>query len=240
MAIIFSPLNDVELDGPFKPLPRTAFVMVQTNPYISKVEDELSNVVDEELKKKKFSSVRAADISGQKDYLDKIIQTLRGCAFGVAIFSHATPPSTLANIFFEVGLAYVFGKQVILVKTVDSRPPSDFNRTEWVDYSLGKMGEFKANFGRAIAKIEKEGTFWRQLADVALEAEHLDPELAFERYKQAFLITGAAADLSKIKDIQALLKASDRMDVMEQTQRKMSKAVSEFISLGSKVVAAKA
>ncbi len=117
MAIIFSPLSEDVLEGPFEPLPRSAFVMLQLGDGRAKIESEMQATVISVLKAKRFKPVDAESVRGNKDYLEKIIQIIRGSGYGVAIFSEYTPPSTLANIFFEVALCNLLGKPVILAKT---------------------------------------------------------------------------------------------------------------------------
>ena len=205
--------------------------MVQTNVFISMIEMEMDEVITSELEKRKFKVLRATDISGHKDYLDKITQTIRGCGFCVAIFSHATPPITLANIFFELGLAILLGKPAIIIKTEDTKPPSDFVRTEWVDYHIGKKALFRANLGKAIASISGSASYWEKIADTALEAEDTDYELAFERYKQALLISNGKRIRNQIEKISKILKDADRDHPMDPSRKKLANSISEFLHL---------
>jgi hypothetical protein len=55
----------------------------------------------EVLDEKNFTAITATDIRGTSDYLTKIIDLIRGCGFGFAIFSDLTPARTMGNIFFE-------------------------------------------------------------------------------------------------------------------------------------------
>ena len=119
MAIIFSPLANEEITGAFRPLPGCAFVMIHSAKAIAPIERAIENRVNAVLRKNRFRTTKATGAFGTKDYLDKIVQLIRGCGFGLAIFSEFTPGKTLANIFFEIGICYVLGKDVIMVKTKD-------------------------------------------------------------------------------------------------------------------------
>ena len=185
MAIIFSPVTQGVLEGPFVPRPRDSFVMIHSAEQVAEEDIRLERIVGEELRRKDFKSVRATDVGGTGDYLEKIIQLIRGCGFGVAIFSEYTPAPTLANIFFEVGLCHVFGKPVLLAKTDTVSTPSDFVRTEWVSLRVGKEGRFRQDVRRSLNSIEDAGRFFVKTGEVALKAN--DYELAFERYRQGYM-----------------------------------------------------
>ncbi len=191
----------------------------------------MDSVVESELKKRKIRALRATGISGHKDYLDKIVQTIRGCGFGIVVFSKATPASTLANVFFEAGIALLIGKPVIIVKTSDTVAPSDFVRTEWVDYSLGKKSAFRANLARAIGEILRTASFWEKLADTALEAEDTDYDLAFERYKQSLLIANEKRVRNRIQSILNILKNADADHPMNPNRKKLVHDITHFLNL---------
>src|SRR5436309_15105632 len=121
MPLIFSPLSEDVLEGPFKPLPRTAFIMLHSSRKVSPIEAEIDRIVCDCFTRLDHPVIKATRSVGTKDFLEKIIQIIRGCGFGVAIFSENTPAPTLANIFFEIGLCNILGKPVILVKTARAK-----------------------------------------------------------------------------------------------------------------------
>jgi hypothetical protein len=69
--------------------------------------------------------------------------------------------------------------------------PSDFVRTEWSRYVEGQEDRLRRELERAIDAIEQGAAHYRHIGDIAFDAPELDLELAFERYKQAILISGA-------------------------------------------------
>ena len=42
---------------------------------------------------------------------------------------------TLANIFYEIGIMQAYGKETLLIKTEDTKVPSDLIRTEYVEFA---------------------------------------------------------------------------------------------------------
>jgi hypothetical protein len=207
MAIIFSPLANEEMTGAFKPLPGCAFVMMHSAKAIAPIEREIEKRVNAALRKKGFRTTKATGAFGTKDYLDKIVQLIRGCGFGLAIFSEFTPAKTLANIFFEIGICYVLGKDVIMVKTREAPVPSDFVRNEWIEFDPADDLGFANSLQRACDAIRENASFYMKLGEIAVEAVDTDYELAFERFKQAALLVKNDSALDKIKRISARLAA---------------------------------
>lgn len=232
MALIFSPISEDVLEGPFQPAPKSVFVMVQLGPGKSQIESEMDSIVSAALKRKHFDATYATTIKGSKDYLAKIIHMIRGCGFAVAIFSEFTPASTMGNIFFEVALCNLFGKPVILVKSENSEAPSDLVRSEWVAYRDGDQGRLREDVEASIGQVIALGDYYKKLGDIALEAEDGDLELAFERYKQALLISGRKAIKTRIEAILKKLKggASDDPGLMASVKR-FRRGVEEFSQL---------
>lgn len=184
MALIFSPLTEDALEGPYQPFPKGVFLMLQLGDGVSQLESEMDKVVESVLGQRKFKAIRATSERGQKDYLVKIIQLIRGCGFGTAVFSEYTPASTLANIFFEVALCNLLGKPVIIVKSEEAKCPSDFVRTEWVTYAGKKKQQLRNDYTDSVSSVLKLAKYYETLGDLAIEAEDVDLELAFERYSR--------------------------------------------------------
>ncbi len=232
MPLVFSPVTQDVIEGPFTPRPGHAFLMLHSGDRRSRLDRELEGNVVESLDDAGFTAIRAADIGGTGDYLEKIIGLIRGCGLGVALFTEATPAPTLANIFFEVGLTLMFGRPVVLAKTAEAQTPSDFVRTEWVAM-YEDAEQFRANLTDTLRRIRTDlVVFYRSIAEVAMDADEVDYELAFERYVQAVLIGEDLADLACIRQIDDALKgrrADD--DRMEASRRRLRTAVGRFVSM---------
>ena len=232
MSLIFSPLTEDVLESPFVPIPRGVFVMLHLGEGMSKLEADMDQTVCAVLKTKRFKITKASTERTHKDYLEKIIQLIRGCGFGVAIFSEYTPSSTLANIFFEVALCNLLGKPVILVKSQDAKAPSDFVRTEWVTYSDGGKAQLKSDFSQSVDSIIKFADYYETLGDIAMDAEDIDFELAFERYKQSVLITNKSAVTKKIDNILTKLNdKNERADYIKAARSRFQRSVTQFTKL---------
>lgn len=199
----------------------------------TRVESDMDKLVRECLAELGHYPIDAVSETRTRDYLEKIINIIRGVGFGVAIFSQYTYGPTLANIFFEIGICNLLGKQVILVKDQESNTPSDLVRTEWISYRKGHEDELRESFWSAAGKIEDFAlSFYEMLGDSAVEAAHPDYETAFERYRQAYLITGKKEVFDKLQQLPQLIReANDLDDAIEPTRQRLLESIDHFVRM---------
>ena len=206
--------------------------MLHSGKDVSGLEESIDAVVCSCLTRLRHDVKKASRQSGTKDYLEKIIQLIRGCGFGVAIFSEFTPASTLANIFFEIGLCGVLGKPVILVKSARAKPPSDFVRTEWITLQNGDRKKLGRDVEKSIKSIQDLAGYYESLGDIALGADEVDLELAFERYRQAILIGNRKPVRTKIKNILTkLANEEETAQLFRASRTRLRKSIQEFDKL---------
>ncbi len=191
-------------------------------------------IAKEELKKAGFESRAASDLRRSGDFLSKIIRMIRGCGVGVAIFSDATPPRTLANIFFEVGYCLALGKPTYLLLAGKNAAPSDFVRSEWIEYRDREEDQFRRAVEEAFAEIDEYAKYVETLAFAAEDAEEMDPELAFERFRRAYLVSKSKSAQDGIKRVQTKLRVA-RKDgeiglLMRSARRRLLDEVTHFES----------
>ncbi len=194
----------------------------------------MATEVRKALAEKGFAAVTAGDVRGTGDFLVKIVDLIRGCGFAVAVFSDATPAKTLANIFFEIGVAGVLGKPVQLVFSGDQGAPSDFVRKEWIAYRPGRLARLRKDLEASLARIGELAEFYRKIGDVALDAERGDLELAFERRRQAMLIGGdaqARAGIGRVRDLLVEARNTQGADGMASHRERLHRAASEFLAM---------
>jgi hypothetical protein len=150
-----------------------------------------------------------ADAStGGGDFLERILGLIRATGFTVAIFSHETRANAIANITLELGFAAMCGKPLVIVKSKGARTPSDFTRTDWIEYDPDDEVRFRAKLGQALDTIDDAGAFQDFLLDTAMEAKSIDCAIALERASKAFLLTGDAALIDKAESIGRRLEAA--------------------------------
>jgi hypothetical protein len=209
--------------------------MMRLGNEVPQAEATIIRMTREILQQKHFAPVTAVDIKGKTDYLNKIVDLIRGCGFGIAIYSDQTPARTMGNIFFEVGICGLLGKSVQLVYTGEHATPSDFVRTEWIKYRPGREADLRRELESSFERIEELAEFYKKIGDIALGGEEADLELAFERYKQAVLISNHAQARQSISEISLRLKGVRKRrsvaDDLSSHRVRLLKSVEEFLAL---------
>jgi hypothetical protein len=160
------------------------------------------------LRERRIEPLDAESTVTGRDFLLKIWDLIVGCPLGIAIVSADLPPSTVANIFYEIGLLQALGKETLVVKTKGAAVPSDFVRTEYIEYDRRR---FASKVRRYFDQL------FEQADHYATMAENLEtsPPLAIDYLKRAYLITGenrlrlrldaAVAQLSEESELRSVL-----------------------------------
>ena len=123
----------------------------------------------------------------------KIWHILLGVPLGIAIITKDLPQGTLANIFYEIGFMQAYGKETLLIKTEDTKVPSDLIRTEYVEFA----DDFEEKMEKYLETILNLPEYYDSVAD-QLEK---NPLLAIDYLKRAWLISGESAFREKAKEI---------------------------------------
>lgn len=178
-----------------------------------------------------------ADAStGARDFLDRIVGMIRATGFTVAIFSHQTRATAVANITLELGFAAMCGKPLVIAKSKRAKAPSDFTRTDWITFDPADEAKFRLKLGQALDTIEDAGDFEHGLLDIALAAKSMDCAVALERATKAFLLTGDATILDKAEAIGARLDAAGANDSIADLER-LRGELAMFVRLGRAALA---
>ncbi|NQV13381.1 MAG: hypothetical protein HQ530_03700 [Parcubacteria group bacterium] len=127
------------------------------------------------------------------DILTKIWRQILEVPIGVAIITSDMSTSTIANIFYEIGLLDSLGKESIVVKGNSCKIPSDFIRTEYVLHDK----DFSKNFNKFLDTTFEQAEYYEQMSEL-LDA---DPVLSIDYLRRAYLITGDKNLIKKAKKI---------------------------------------
>lgn len=173
--------------------PRTCFLMTQLGQPIPYAIQEVRNTLSDILSKHNIVLIDANSVVTGKDFLIKIWRLLLGVPLGVAIIHKDMSAQTFANIFYEIGLLQAYGKENLVIKTKDTPVPSDFVRTEYIEFNRG----FKERLGKFIKSFFEQAAYYSSMAD------QLDnnPLLAIDYLKRAYLISGQKKLRQKAKKI---------------------------------------
>lgn len=140
-----------------------------------------------------IKEIDATSLVTGRDFLMKIWGIIITVPLGIAIITRGMKPKTLANIFYEVGLLQSYGKETLVIKAKDAEVPSDFVRTEYVDFDR----DFKANLDKFLKTMFGLPNYFEQMAD---ELEN-DPLLAIDYLRRAYLLSGDGKYRQKAKKL---------------------------------------
>ena len=163
--------------------PRTCFVMTQLGEPIPKVVKHISTILDEVLRKYSLERIDATSFVTGRDFMQKVWELLITVPLGIAIIDEDMSSSTLCNIFYEIGIMHALGKETLIIKTKNTKVPSDFVRTEYIDFN----NEFRKNLKKYFEiTYKKRSDFYETVADSLSE----NPLLAIDYLRRAYLLSG--------------------------------------------------
>ncbi|MCE7934385.1 MAG: hypothetical protein DYG96_07305 [Chlorobi bacterium CHB2] len=128
-----------------------------------------------------------------RDFLLKIWNLIASVPLAIAIIHEDLPHTTQGNIYYELGVAQGLGKETLIVKSTKSVVPSDFIRTEYIEFDL----HFIQNFNSYLKSLFDQARHYETVAD-QLER---NPILAIDYLRRAFLITGDSQLRNKVEKI---------------------------------------
>lgn len=142
--------------------------------------DKIRNSLEKELNSMDYKQIDASSLVTGNDFLDKIWRIILGAPLGIAVLTKNMPEKTIANIYYELGMMDALGKETLIIKSKDYTIPSDFKRTEYVNFDSKFQSSFK-KFGKNLK--EREEHYW--LMGELMEA---DPVLSIDYIKRAYLL----------------------------------------------------
>jgi len=174
-------------------LPRTCFIMTQLGEPLPSTLKQIRKDLCSELKKRNITELDANSSIKGKDFLSKIWRQVLGVPMGIAIVTEEMKTSTISNIFYEVGVLNALGKETIVVKSKEFGIPSDFIRTEYIEYDE----KFSEKINKFLDEIDELADHYDLMGD-SLEA---NPVLTIDYFKRAYLINGNPIYFDKVKDL---------------------------------------
>jgi len=193
--IRYNPIDSDPNTTPVHYLSKTCFVMCQLKNPIPASQIEIRGKLSEFLRNRGFNEIDADSSLTGKDFLVKIWGMIYQVPIGIAIITRKTPRRTLGNIFYEIGIFQAFGKETLVIKTRDARIPTDFIRTEYLEYD----DDFETNLNKYFDFILS----LQEHFDIMAEQLRHDPLLAIDYMRRAFLITGDTKYREKAQELYA-------------------------------------
>jgi hypothetical protein len=180
---LYSPIDGEVYSKEILPNFKTAFIITKLGEAIPREVTNIRRTVKKYLKEKGIKQIDAnSDVTG-RDFLLKIWEGIVSVPLTIAIVTDDLTSDTIGNIFYEIGLAHALGKETLTIKSGNIRIPSDFNRTEYIEYNKYDRA-FKSKFFKFINKYFSQGKHYRDIAEYVEN----NPLLALDYLKRSFLI----------------------------------------------------
>lgn len=180
--IIYSPLDGDAITNSVTSNPRYCFLMTRLGKSIPPEVKEIRAAVIAVCNTFDYSVIDASARVTGRDFLLKIWRQIASVPLAVGVVHEAIPPTSQANIYYELGVAQALGKETVIIKSADADVPSDFIRSEYIVFDENFSANFASYFDSTIEQAEH----------YEIVADQLDrnPILAIDYLKRAFLITG--------------------------------------------------
>ena len=169
------------------------FLMTRLGRPIPKEITDIGNAITRICESNGFTVVDASTQITGRDFLLKIWKQIAATPLAVGICHEKIPQKTQSNIYYELGIAQALGKETILVKSPEAEIPSDFVRTEYVEFN----SDFGNNFSTYFNELGEQAEHYELMAD-QLES---NPVLSIDYLKRAFLITGDSRLREKARNL---------------------------------------
>lgn len=180
--IRYNPADSDIYNVPIQYRPKTCFIMCRLRKPIPNDQAEIRIALGKLIKKRGYAEIDAESSIIGKDFLSKIWNMVYQVPIGIAIITRGTSRRTLGNIFYEIGLLEASGKETLVIKTRDTQIPSDFIRTEYIEYDSDFETQINKYFD-TITELQQHFNFMAQQLKK-------DPLLAIDYMRRAYILTG--------------------------------------------------
>jgi hypothetical protein len=191
-VIFYNPMDGDALTNSIPSKPRHCFLMTKLGSPISEDIINIRNSIAQECENHKYELIDASQQITGRDFLLKIWKLIAATPISIGICHEDIPPQTQANIYYEIGIAQALGKETVIIKSKKSKIPSDFIRTEYIEYNE----DFKKNFAKFFETVNEQAKHYETVASLI----DRNPVLSIDYLKRAFLITGDEKLRKKVQD----------------------------------------
>jgi len=163
---------------------------------------EIRNKLSGKLKELDITEIDASSMITGRDFLLKIWKQILSVPLGIGIVDESMNAQTMSNIFYEIGVLHSYGKETLIIKTEKARIPSDFVRTEYVEYN----DHFNSSLDKYFETFFALEEYFIQMA-AQLEK---NPLLSIDYLRRAYLISGNQKYRDEVKELSQALDLAGR------------------------------
>lgn len=175
---------------------------------------EIRERLTEKLKEFDIKEIDATSKITGRDFLLKIWDQLLSVPLGIGIIDESMNCQTLSNIFYEIGVLQSYGKETLIIKTKNMKIPSDFIRTEYIQYN----DDFEDSLDKYFETFFSLEEYYIHMSEL-LEN---NPLLSIDYLRRAYLISGNEEYRQKVKEI------SDALDLAARAKNSVENLLTHF------------
>ncbi len=190
--IYYQPTSGDPHTGRIAIRPRHCFLMTQLGGDIDPELAAMRHSVETVLARHRFDVVDADSRTTGRDFLLKIWELVLGVPMGIALIHESMSHRTLTNIFYELGLMHAYGKETLILKSPGAGVPSDFVRTEYVEFDVRAEDRLDQFMDDVAGRPEYYANMAEQLEN--------NPLLSIDYLRRAFLVCGEEGYRQKARD----------------------------------------
>jgi len=193
--IIYNPTDGDAFTSAVKSAPQHCFLMTRLGKPVPKRVQEIGKEIKNCCRDHSYKVIDASPRISSRDFLIKIWKMIASSPLSVGVIHESIPSITQANIFYELGVAQAqaMGKETLIVKSPKAVIPSDFIRSEYIEFDKN----FSIKFNNYLSGLYDLAEHYEVVADQI----DRNPVLALDYLKRAYLITGELRLKKKAKSI---------------------------------------
>lgn len=200
--IIYSPIDGDAINYLIKFRPKHCFLITQLGKTKPKLVSDIEQSIKDCCQSFEYKVIDASSERTGRDFLLKIWKIIESVPVCIVIIHEDTPVKTQANLYYELGVAQALGKETVIIKTPRAEMPSDFNRSEYIEFN----NNFEEEFKKFLKATQVQADHYEELSELLEQ----DPILAIDYLKRAFLITGNKNYKSHAKKILKTINTDSR------------------------------
>lgn len=180
--ILYHPIEGGIYMKKVKIRPKTCFLMTQLGNPIPDQVSRIRKTLKKYLNQANINIIDANSVRTGRDFLIKIWEMIVSVPLGVAIITEELSSETMANIFYEMGILQTLGKETLIIKSKNCNIPSDFVRTEYIEYDR----KFKFEINKYLKTFSNQADHYFKLGSQL----NKNPIVTIDYLKRAYLVTG--------------------------------------------------
>jgi hypothetical protein len=180
--IIYNPHDGDAYTASIPSNPRHCFLMTRLGNQVPQALNDIRQAITRLCQVVNYEVVDASSRVTGRDFLLKIWKLIASAPLSIGICHEVLPAQTQENIYYEIGVAQALGKETLIIKSPNANIPSDFVRTEYIEYN----DDFENNFTAFLNSVIEQAEHYEFMASLL----DRNPILAIDYLKRAFLING--------------------------------------------------